>query len=118
MLEEKFKYMVEAIAKPGIDIKQEMTTKQAELVHIAMLITTEAGELADAIKKHLIYQKPLDMENVIEELGDIEWTMERIRQILGVTREIPLIKNIEKHTKRYPNLEYSNENAQKRADKK
>lgn len=117
MLEQKFATMVQMIAKPGNDILVEMSEEQAELAHMAMLITSEAGELADAIKKHVIYQKPIDMENIVEELGDLEWTMERIRQILCITRELTIDQNIEKLTKRYPNLQYSNQSAQNRADK-
>lgn len=109
--------MVDAIAKKGTEILAELTPEQAELIHMAMLITGEAGELCDAIKKHTIYQRELDRENVIEELGDLEWTLERIRQILCISREETLDANIDKLTVRYPNLEYSNENAQTRADK-
>jgi len=117
VVEQRHSTMVDAIAKKGTEILAELSPEQAELIHMAMLITGEAGELCDAIKKHTIYQRPLDMENVIEELGDLEWTLERIRQILCIRREETLDSNIEKLTVRYPNLEYSNESAQVRADK-
>ena len=39
--------------------------------HIALGLIGEVGELADALKHDLVYQKPLDIENVKEELGDI-----------------------------------------------
>jgi len=79
-------------------------------------LTAEAGEFLDAIKKHAIYGKPLDGANVIEELGDIEFFMERIRQIVGTDRETVLAYNIEKLQVRY-GAKYSNEAAQSRKDK-
>jgi NTP pyrophosphatase (non-canonical NTP hydrolase) len=79
-------------------------------------VSGEAGELLDAIKKYVVYNKPIDLENVIEELGDLEFYMEKIRQNLGITREQTLVANIEKLGKRYANG-YSDKAAQERADK-
>jgi NTP pyrophosphatase (non-canonical NTP hydrolase) len=82
-----------------------------------MGVSGETGELLDAIKKHVIYRKPLDMPNIIEELGDIEFYMEGLRQQLGVTREQCLQHNIAKLTKRYESGSFSNASAIGRADK-
>ncbi len=64
-----------------------------------------------------MYRKELDMENVIEELGDLEFFMEGIRQELGITREQCLEHNIKKLSVRYENFVYSNESAHLRLDK-
>jgi NTP pyrophosphatase (non-canonical NTP hydrolase) len=109
--------LVKALAKSGDTIAEEMTGSEAHLVHMVIGISGEAGEILDAIKKAVIYRKPLDMENVVEELGDLEFYMEGLRQGLGITREECLKQNIEKLTKRYSNIMYSNESAQIRADK-
>ena len=82
-----------------------------------MGISGEAGELLDAIKKHVIYQKPLDRENAIEELGDIEFYLEGLRQGLGISRQETLDANIKKLSVRYAGLQYSDTAAQTRADK-
>jgi NTP pyrophosphatase (non-canonical NTP hydrolase) len=79
-------------------------------------VSGESGELLDAIKKWAIYQKPLDIDNVIEELGDIEFYLEGIRQKLGLNRNMILEHNIEKLRRRY-GTKYTNEAAQRRADK-
>jgi NTP pyrophosphatase (non-canonical NTP hydrolase) len=79
-------------------------------------VSGESGELLDAIKKWAIYQKPLDIDNVIEELGDIEFYLEGIRQKLGLNRNRILEHNIEKLRRRY-GTKYTNEAAQRRADK-
>ena len=80
-------------------------------------ISGEAGELLDAVKKAVIYRKPLDIKNVIEELGDLEFYMEGLRQGLNITRDEVLEANIAKLSVRYNGLKYSDVSAQERADK-
>ena len=112
-----FEEMVAALVKDGALILQEMTPQQADLLHMGVGVSGEAGELLDAIKKHTIYGKPLDVENVIEELGDLEFYMERVRQLINITREQTIEANIAKLGKRYSSGKYSNQQAQARADK-
>lgn len=109
--------LVRAIKKPGEKILLEMTPTQADLLHMAAGVAGEAGELLDAIKKHAIYQKPLDVKNVREELGDLEFYMAAIRDILSLSREEILQENINKLSARYPGLSYSNAAAIERKDK-
>lgn len=109
--------LVAALAKPGQEIIAGLTPETANLTHMAMGVAGEAGELLDAVKKHVIYGKPLDIENVIEELGDIEFFLEGIRQQLGVSREECLASNIEKLQRRYPQGRYADRDAITRADK-
>lgn len=109
--------MVKALAKPGQDIVRALLPRQAHLLHMVIGISGEAGELLDAVKKSAIYRKPLDRENVVEELGDLEFYMEGLRQGLGITREETLEANIKKLGKRYEGFKYSDKAAQLRADK-
>lgn len=85
---------------------------------MAMGVCGEAGELSDAIKKWAIYRKDLDVENVVEELGDLEFFVERIRQIVGISRDQTLQHNYNKLARRYDNHNYSDTQAQQRRDKK
>ena len=113
--------MVKKLSKNGNAILSTMTPKQAEMLHMAVGISGEAGELLDAIKKHVIYNKSLDLTNVIEELGDLEFYLEGLRQLTNLTRELTLDQNISKlltgEKARYGKGEYSDEQAQDRADK-
>lgn len=109
--------MVHALAKPGDAIVQSLTPAVAHLLHMAVGISGESGELLDAIKKVAIYNKPIDAQNVIEELGDIEFYLEGLRQGLCVTREQCIEANIAKLSKRYNAGTYSDNAAQARADK-
>ena len=84
---------------------------------LACGIVGEAGELLDAIKKHVIYQTTLDVKNVIEELGDIEFYMEGLRQGLSVSRGSVLEANVNKLNKRYPDGAFTKKHAETRLDK-
>lgn len=106
------------LCKPGQQIVSTMLPSEAHLIHMAMGVAGEAGELLDAIKKATIYKKKLDIENVVEELGDIEFFMQGIRNELCLSRDLVLQKNHEKLRKRYPVGVYSDGQANARADKK
>ena len=106
-----------ALAKAGADIKRELTPEQANLLHVGVGVSTEANELLDAIKKHTIYQKPLDVENIKEELGDLLFYMSNLMQSVGLSFKEVLQHNIDKLSVRYSSGKYSNAQAQERADK-
>ena len=116
-LDKQFDEMTLALAKNGQDIINDLTPEKADLLHMAVGVSGEAGELLDAVKKAVIYNKEMDLENVIEELGDLEFYMSKIRQIVGITREEILKQNIDKLSIRYAKGKYSNDQAQERADK-
>lgn len=116
-LEVNHAVMVKALAKSPVAIIAELTAENAHLLHMVVGISGEAGELLDAIKKAAIYTKPLDRSNVVEELGDLEFYMQGLRDVLGITREECLRANIDKLAVRYKGMVYSNASAQIRADK-
>ena len=113
----QFEKMTLALAKDGADIVKNLTPEQANLWHMATGIGGEAGEVEDAIKKHVIYQKPLDVENVKEELGDLLFYMSNLMQSVGLSFEEVLQHNVDKLSVRYSSGKYSNTQAQERADK-
>jgi len=92
------------------------TPSQCELLHAAIGIAGEAGELLDAVRKHVFEGKPLDRENVIEELGDLEFYMMAAMMNVGVLRPHLQELNMAKLSKRYESG-YSDKAAQERADK-
>ena len=108
--------MVAALHKPAITLWKELDAGKINSWHAATGIATEAGELLSSIKARVVYDKPLDRINIIEELGDLEFYMEQLRQELQITREQTLEANMEKLNKRYGSG-YSNKAAQDRADK-
>ena len=109
--------LVNNLCKDGQTIADEMNAETAHLTHMAMCIPEEAGEIAGLIKKHVMYNKPLKLEAIIEEMGDLEFYLEGLRQGLNITREEVLENNINKLQKRYSEGSYSDTQANERADK-
>jgi NTP pyrophosphatase (non-canonical NTP hydrolase) len=108
---------VAAILKSGDTIKNELTPEQANLWHLATGVSGEAGELLDAIKKHVVYQKPLDTANVLEELGDLVFYIQGLMLAIGVDADTVINSNRAKLNRRYHTGTYSNQQAVSRADK-
>ena len=108
--------LVKALKKPGKEILDTLTPEKCDLMHMALGLAGEAGEILDAVKKHVIYNQPLDLANVREELGDIEFFGEGIRQNLWLSRGEILVENIQKLQKRYGS-KYSDAAAKERKDK-
>jgi NTP pyrophosphatase (non-canonical NTP hydrolase) len=95
---------------------KDMPTKTLDILHAAVGISGEAGELLDAVKKHWAYERPLDRDNAIIELGDMFYYATMMMVLLDTTFDEVLQKNVNKLGKRYANLTYSNEAATARAD--
>lgn len=74
----------------------------ARIMHALLGKMSELGELSDAIKKHLIYSKPLDLVNLVEEIGDDSWYTSLILDALETNFEAAWEKNIAKLRARYP----------------
>ncbi len=94
----------------------QVTDDLINTLHAAMGVSGEAGELMDAVKKAVLYGKPLDTENVIEELGDLCWYMNLMMETVGTTWEEVMVRNYQKLEKRYPSG-FTEKAAQERADK-
>ena len=112
-----FQQMAQDLSKSGAEIAAKLTESEADLWHMATGVSGEAGELLDTIKKHVVYKRELDRENVVEELGDLRFYMAGIMNRLGITEEEILAHNNAKLSKRYAAGSYSNEQATARADK-
>jgi NTP pyrophosphatase (non-canonical NTP hydrolase) len=93
------------------------TNEKLEMLHAAVGVAGEVGELVDAIKKVAIYGKPVDRANVIEELGDLNFYMTAIQEMFLITDLEILDANAKKLGERYSSGEYSDKQAQERADK-
>ncbi len=99
------------------DIIETLDTEKVDLIHASFGLAGEVGELVDAVKKHFAYNKPLDIVNIREELGDIEFYLEHFRSVLDIDRDEIIQENIDKLTKRYASG-YTDQQASDRNDKK
>jgi len=92
-------------------------THDMMVVHAALGLASEAGEAADAVKKAVFYEQPIDLGNLIEEIGDIRFYLQALMNKYHISEQQVLQHNAEKLSKRYWKGEYSNEQAVGRADK-
>jgi NTP pyrophosphatase (non-canonical NTP hydrolase) len=84
------------------DIKKRFDSDyMIDILHSAIGLSGESGELLDAVKKHLYYGKSLDIINLKEEAGDILWFLSILLNRLDISFEEVMEKNIEKLKARY-----------------
>lgn len=86
------------------------------LLHAAVGISGEAGELLDIVKKGWIYDAAISVEHLEEELGDILFYAQALANALGLSLEEIQGSNRAKLERRYP-TGYTDEAARERADK-
>lgn len=77
----KYSDMVAKLAKPGSQIMEGLTDDSLHILHMAVGIMGEVVELEEGITNH-------DMENIIEELGDIEF------YLTGLSMSVLMVKCI------------------------
>lgn len=80
-----YSQFVAALAKPGQAIVDSMTAEKAHMLHMAVGIAGEAGELLAAVIDNAHFGTELDRTNMIEELGDVEFYLEGLSQAVGLT---------------------------------
>lgn len=98
----------------------ELSLEDSNLLHAAIGIAGEAGEILDIVKKVVFYRQRFDKAMVdwlIEELGDMEFYLQAFRDLVLISREEALKANMDKLAKRYPDFNYSDARAKERADK-
>jgi NTP pyrophosphatase (non-canonical NTP hydrolase) len=62
----------------------------------------DAGEVSSAVMKFIEYGRPLDVNNVVEEVGDCLWRLAQICATIGVPLEECMEANLRKLQARYP----------------
>ncbi len=67
-----------------VPVRAANLAHNAELVHALLGLNGEVGELTDLIKKHLMYNKPLDWRAATLELGDCLHYLLRVMEMLNV----------------------------------
>ena len=71
-------------------------------INVGLGLSGEAGEVADAIKKHLYQGHTLDLPHMKEELGDVLWYAALACKCGGFSMSDVMRGNIEKLKLRYP----------------
>lgn len=87
------------------------------VLHSIIGLTTEVGEVADAVKKAVYYEQPADIQNLIEEIGDIRFYLQALMNQYHIPEQVVLQHNASKLNRRYASLAFSLVDAERRADK-
>lgn len=104
-------YQIEAHRSLRMDMPYELTCS-----NMCMGLAGECGETVDMLKKHIYQGKDLDINDLIEEIGDVMWYVANLCTVNNITLEECMIANADKLRKRYPNG-FSIEDALARVDK-
>lgn len=113
--EEDYSKFVDTLAASPFKVLDTLNGCKVNLLHAAVGIGSEAGEIGDEIKKHVFYGAELNYEAICKEMGDIEWYLQLLRNTLGVSRQEIVACNMAKLRKRHPNG-FSTESAIAKAD--
>lgn len=92
----------QVLASRTESLKESIPPLAIRLLHGTTGIQTESGELADGVKRHVFYGKPLDVVNVKEEIGDLMWYVALLCNALELNLGEVMGLNIAKLQKRYP----------------
>lgn len=102
--------------KPADAVIDSITSSKMDLMHCAVGASGEAGEVLDLIKKHVFNNREIDRQKLIEELGDVEFYLQGLRNALDIERDQIIQANVIKLDRRYRDG-YSDEASLARADK-
>lgn len=100
----------EFIRRDGLIRVDEPPHHMARLIHAGFGMVTESAEFIDQLKKHIMYGKPLDRVNLLEEAGDLLWYVALAIHTCGSTFEAVWQRNIQKLRVRFPD-KFTSENA-------
>lgn len=92
------------------------TEVNGNVLHMVLGVMTEAGELANPVKKRIGYGQSLDVANMIEEIGDCLFYLTGLADVLGYSLQEIMERNQSKLRRRYPQG-YSDQAALERKDK-
>jgi len=102
MIDEKYKNFDYPKFVDSLRAYNDRMGLSGDILHSAVGISGEAGELLDHIKKVIWQQHCIDVDYIIKELGDILFYLTSMCNCVGTDIDEVRELNIEKLTKRYP----------------
>lgn len=102
----------EIISNPNVEIPKE----KVDLLHAALGMMSEAGEVVEEVVASIIQARPVDVQNLKEEAGDSCWYIALLLRAIQSGFDEVMQENIDKLAKRYPE-KFTTEDAIARADK-
>lgn len=74
-----------------------------KLLNACLGLAGESGEVCDIVKKYMYQCHNVDVDDLVNELGDVLWYIVLACDTIGISLEDVMKKNIEKLERRYPN---------------
>ena len=111
-----YTYMRQASRTLNPATKLKLSEQQVRLLNLSLGLS-EVGELQNLIKKMIFHGHEVNVEKLMDEIGDIQWYLFMIMRELGIDPYAVLRQNITKLRERYPNG-FSHEDSIKRKDVK
>ncbi len=94
-----------ALVTEPLDIEavmKRLSERQSiRLLHASFGISSESGEVADAVKRFVFYGKPIDRINAIEEAGDVLWYLNVLLDAVDSNFDEAMDRNIAKLKARF-----------------
>ncbi len=75
---------------------KSFTDKKEHSLMGAIYLAEETGEVVRPLKRHYFRGYTLDKENLIEEMGDLIWSLTQIASAEGIDLEEVLERNLQK----------------------
>jgi NTP pyrophosphatase (non-canonical NTP hydrolase) len=95
------------------EISPNNPTFGLRLLHAAMGMSKESGEVQDLLEKAIFFNQELNVEKILDELGDILWYMSLALNTIGQSFEEVMRRNDAKLKARFPS-KYQDELAKNR----
>jgi len=78
------------------------TGRKLDLLYHANQLSSEAGEVSGHIAKWAKFDKPLDVDAIADELGDLQWHLSVLADMLGLSLDRIMAGNLDKLERRHP----------------
>lgn len=77
-------------------------TAQERQVYAILGLASEAGEVADLLKKRIGHARGIAKDDLVAELGDVAWYLAETASAFGLDLDAILERNVSKLQARYP----------------
>lgn len=110
-------YFTELCQHIGITNFEPNRLEDDPLGNLVVCLAIQSTQMLDCAKKHTIYNKPLDLEIATFHCSNIRNLLDKLYMATNILRDQVLEANVEKLSKRYESLKYSDKAAHERKDK-
>lgn len=93
----------------GLASEASVKDFQCRIATVGLGLGGEGGEIADYIKKVLFHGKEFSREELIKELGDVQWYVAFACNTLNISMQEVIDKNVDKLKNRYPQGKFTRE---------